>query len=84
MMRLNPNIALIIRSGLSPIKARQFIGYKEKGMKYCPQSPCFVPQQCIVRHPFMRPEKILVKNKVAEKFQTKEQAELAQFEWIDG
>ncbi|MBA3536432.1 MAG: type IV secretory system conjugative DNA transfer family protein [Tatlockia sp.] len=84
MMRLKPHIALIIRSGLSPIKARQFIWYKEKSMKHCPQSPSIVPKQLIVRHPFMRPDKAIVKNKIAGKFQTKEQEDMAQLQWIDG
>ncbi len=82
VMRLKPHIALIIRTGASPVKARQFIWYKEKSMKHCPQPPSFVPKQLIEQHPFIRPDKPLDLIGAVKKKKKREASGV--FEWRDG
>ncbi|MBA2648299.1 MAG: type IV secretory system conjugative DNA transfer family protein [Legionella sp.] len=45
VMKLKSHITLIVRSGSSPIKAHQYIWYKESCMKNLPQASTFVPIQ---------------------------------------
>ncbi len=33
VMKMSPKVSLVMRSGVSPVKAEQFIWYKEKSMK---------------------------------------------------
>lgn len=54
VMKLSSHVALIVRSGSSPIKAKQYIWYKEPAMKYLVQAPSFIPQQTIKQEPFVR------------------------------
>lgn len=50
--KLPMHISLIIRAGSSPIKARQFIWYKEPSMKKLPMGQTFVPKQTPKREAF--------------------------------
>lgn len=59
IMKLPSHVALIIRSGSSPIKAAQYIWYKENIMKHWVQAPSFIPQQLIKQEPFERPVLLL-------------------------
>lgn len=59
LMKLPPRIALIIRSGFAPIKARQYIWYRENAMKHLQKAPTDVPKQTITRSPFVRSPEIL-------------------------
>ena len=54
LMKLPPYVSLIIRSGSAPVKARQWIWYKEPSMKNLPCSSSVVPTQTIVHYPFVR------------------------------
>ncbi len=45
VMKLKSNVTLIVRAGYSPIKAQQYIWYKESSMKNLPQPSTFVPIQ---------------------------------------
>jgi type IV secretory pathway TraG/TraD family ATPase VirD4 len=79
-MRLKPHVSLIIRSGASPIKARQFIWYKDSHMKKLKQPPASVPQQLIVQEPFVRAPKKPKKQKTVAK---KKESEEAEFDWVN-
>lgn len=57
LMKMSSHIALIIRSGHSPVKARQFIWYRESSMKTLASSSTVVPKQTVVRAPFLRPQR---------------------------
>ncbi len=83
IIRLKPHIALIIRSGASPIKARQFIWYKESCMNQLEQSPSQVPQQRIMQEPFVRSKQKPKKQKEATN--KKEAIEEDEFEldWVN-
>lgn len=54
IMKMRSHIALIIRAGNAPIKARQWIWYKEPVMKGLSMSPTHVPQQMVSLKPFVR------------------------------
>ncbi|HHX8430836.1 TPA: type IV secretory system conjugative DNA transfer family protein [Legionella pneumophila] len=81
--KLKPHIALIIRSGSSPIKASQFIWYKEECMKKLPQNPSAVPQQVIQQEPFIRQKKKSMKQKLVKKEKEPAQEEAMELDWID-
>jgi type IV secretion system protein VirD4 len=51
---MSSNIALIMRSGFAPIKAKQFIWYKEDLMKNWVNPTAFVPKQKAKQMPFIR------------------------------
>ena len=51
-MRLKAGRALILRTGLYPIKAKQFIWYREKPYKHSQQVPIALPTQHIQLKPF--------------------------------
>ena len=78
VIRLKSHRALIIRSGSAPIKADQFIWYKEPCMNHLEQTPSTVPKQIITQSPFKRSEKKPIKQKVMNK--EKEPVEL---DWIE-
>ena len=52
IMKLSPKLSLIIRSGSAPIKAGQFIWYKERVMKRLAQGQSSVPTQSPKQVPF--------------------------------
>lgn len=54
IMKMSSDISLIMRSGFSPIKAKQFIWYKETLMKHRVQTPSNVPKQMARQMPFVR------------------------------
>ena len=83
VMRLKPSQSIIIRSGSSPIRASQFIWYKESSMKNSALLPTPVPQQIIMQTPFER-----AGHSVKKLIITKENKELIpedceELEWID-
>lgn len=82
IIKLKPHIALIIRSGCAPIKARQFIWYKEACMKHLVQHPCAVPQQVITQEPFKRLKKQPQKTQLIKKEVAKD-AQINELEWIN-
>lgn len=53
IMKISPDIALIMRAGVAPIKARQFIWYKD-GMKAWVKTPVNLPIQVAKQVPFVR------------------------------
>lgn len=79
IMRLKPSQSLIIRSGSSPIKASQFIWYKESSMKNLPQLPSKVPKQIIQQTPFIRAPQNIKEGKNEELALE----EVQEFEWMD-
>lgn len=81
--RLKPHIALIIRSGSSPIKASQFIWYKENCMKYLALPPSEVPKQLITQSPFKRAEKNTKKLSTSKKVIEKIPDETLELDWIE-
>lgn len=54
IMKLSPKLALIICSGSAPIKAGQFIWYKERVMRNLQQDQSSVPKQSPKQVPFER------------------------------
>lgn len=54
LMKMSLQIALIVRAGNSPVKAKQYIWYREKPMKYLKREATFIPQQLIQQKPFVR------------------------------
>lgn len=83
LTKLKPMISLIMRTGVSPIKASQFIWHKEACMKKLPQEPSFVPQQVIQQEPFIRQKKKPMKPKSVKKEEKPAQEELMELDWID-
>lgn len=81
--RLKPHIALIIRAGASPVKAGQFIWYKESCMNSLEQTPSLVPKQIIKQTPFNRVENLTKKEHVAHKKQKEKNNEALELDWID-
>jgi type IV secretion system protein VirD4 len=61
LMKMPADVNLIIRSGYSPIKAKQYIWYKEKRMKSLPQKMITLPIQTIQRRSFIRSKPDLMK-----------------------
>lgn len=61
VMKLPLHLSLIIRAGCSPIKARQFIWYKESVMKSLPQGKSEVPVQTAKQVAF---ERVVITTKV--------------------
>jgi len=59
LMRMPPFISLIIRSGCAPVKARQWIWYKESAMEGLLSKTSFVPTQMIKHHAFTREEGLM-------------------------
>lgn len=55
IMRLSPDIALVMRTGCPPIKAHQFIWYQEVSMKSLKNLPCQIPMQIAKTYAFVRP-----------------------------
>lgn len=55
VMRLPEHLILIMRTGHPPVKAGQFIWYKDPLMKQQPYEPVNVPKQAIQHYPFIRP-----------------------------
>lgn len=64
--RLKSDIALIIRSGSSPIKAKQYIWYKESLMKSLEEKASVIPKQVIKQSLFVRDPKVKTKQAVIE------------------
>lgn len=81
--RLKPHIALIIRSGSSPIKASQYIWYQQTCMKNLEQSPSAVPKQMIQQAPFERQEKKPTKPNLVNKEKDHLQEEALELDWIE-
>jgi type IV secretion system protein VirD4 len=54
IMKMPSNVSLIMRSGFSPIKAKQWIWYKEPFMKNRVMPSVFVPTQTAKQMPFIR------------------------------
>ena len=52
--KLSSRVALIMRSGNHPVKAAQYIWYKESAMKDLPLAASFVPTQTVQRVAFER------------------------------
>lgn len=83
IMRLKPSQSLIIRSGSSPIKASQFIWYKEASMNNLPIEPTVIPQQIIQQTPFQRAPQNIKALKSAQKNEEVGFEESQELEWID-
>ena len=66
IMKLSPKLALIIRSGSAPIKAGQFIWYKERVMKNLLQDQSSVPTQTPKQVEFKHAEKPPKKKRVSK------------------
>ncbi len=81
--RLKPHITLIIRSGTSPIKARQFIWYKEPSMRHLVQEPSGVPKQIIQQTPFLHQDKKPMNPKPVGQKREKAEDEARQINWIE-
>jgi len=56
VMKMPADVAIILRAGFAPVKARQWIWYKESSMKHLPCGASFVPTQTIKHYPFVRRE----------------------------
>ena len=56
IMKMPAHITIILRSGFAPVKARQWIWYKEISMKNLTCGTSFVPTQVIKHYPFLRSE----------------------------
>ena len=54
IMKMSSSISLIMRSGFSPIKAKQLIWYQEAFMKNRVKPSVFVPKQTAKQRPFIR------------------------------
>jgi len=54
VMKMRSDISLIIRSGCAPVKARQWIWYKERLMRRLSSAASFVPTQRIEHHGYTR------------------------------
>ena len=52
--KLSSRIALIMRSGTHPVKAAQYIWYKEKTLKHLALPSSFVPTQSVKRESFVK------------------------------
>lgn len=83
IMRFKQGQSLIIRTGSSPIKASQFIWYKEPSMKQLVCKPTNVPQQLIVQAPFIHAVKNRKKTHNTSKCSTFALQESQELEWID-
>lgn len=66
LMKIPADINLIVRSGYSPIKAKQYIWYKEKGMRSLPQKMIALPTQTIQRHSFVRSKSEIEKSELSD------------------
>ncbi|MBA2650357.1 MAG: type IV secretory system conjugative DNA transfer family protein [Legionella sp.] len=53
IMKMSSQIALIMRSGYPPIKAGQYIWYKEVAMKSLVRQHVFEPTQVVKQMPFI-------------------------------
>ena len=51
-MRFPEHQSLIMRTGYAPVKAEQFVWYKEKVMKNLSLPPLLIPTQCVQRPSF--------------------------------
>lgn len=58
VMRLPEHLILIMRTGHPPVKAGQFIWYKDPTMKQDTFEPVGVPKQAIQHYPFIRPQSV--------------------------
>ena len=56
VMKMPAHVTLILRAGCSPVKAQQWIWYKERSMKYLPCGASALPTQTIKHYPFARTE----------------------------
>jgi type IV secretion system protein VirD4 len=56
LMKMSSQVSLIIRAGLAPVKAHQWIWYKEPSMKHLPCGVTSIPKQSIIHYPFIRHE----------------------------
>ena len=83
VMRLKQNRSLIMRSGSSPIKASQFIWYKEPSMNNRTLAPTCIPQQIIVQTPFERSGQGLKKLKYTNPNEALPIEEGDELDWID-
>lgn len=82
VMKLKSHVSLIIRSGSSPIKASQFIWYKDSFMNTLPQNPSYVPKQTIKQEPFKRPEKKISKKRGAKTEKEETLEEMLELDWM--
>jgi type IV secretion system protein VirD4 len=73
IMKLSPKLALIIRSGSAPIKAGQFIWYKERVMKNLLQDQSSVPTQTPKQVEFKHAEKAPKTSKEKKNHKTEKQ-----------
>lgn len=80
--RLKSDIALIIRSGSSPIKAKQYIWYKESLMKSLEGRASAIPKQVIKQALFMH-DKRLKKNPIVIEEDEEVFSEEDMLDWID-
>jgi type IV secretion system protein VirD4 len=55
IMGLAEHHILLMRTGHPPVKAKQFIWYKDQAMKQYTHEPVSVPKQTVTQHPFIRP-----------------------------
>ena len=83
VMKLKSHIALIVRSGSSPIKAQQYIWYKEASMKDLPLAPSFIPKYVIKQEPFEKSKQPVKKLTSNMKNQVVEECE-DELDWVDG
>ncbi|OGV45219.1 MAG: hypothetical protein A3F46_09485 [Legionellales bacterium RIFCSPHIGHO2_12_FULL_42_9] len=51
-MRLSQHQSLIMRTSYAPVKAEQFVWYKESSMKDLVLPPLLIPAQCIQQASF--------------------------------
>jgi type IV secretion system protein VirD4 len=71
VMKLPSDISLIIRTGSPPVKAKQYIWYKESAMLHLPESPTKIPKQTITIVPFERMQPVKNDTNTQEKKQKK-------------
>ena len=57
--KVSTDISLIMRTGHSPVKAHQYIWFKEQNMKFLQEEPAFIPQKKIKTHDFNHEHKKL-------------------------
>ena len=69
LMKMPADINLIIRSGYSPIKAKQYIWYKENSMKNLPKEKSDLPTQTIQRQSFKRSKSIMEASNLLDLFE---------------
>lgn len=81
VMKLPLDRALIIRTGTSPVKAKQYIWYQESDMKHLRQTPVYIPQQTPIQQAFEHRKKV-EKTKDVKKKVVHDDA-LAELDWID-